>query len=322
MGVWAVEQRSWWSSGLDGRWKADGRRRGYGQAERCGGLSRRAGRAGGASARLPSGAPPPADGDRWAEWSYLRGGQGEETLLLLPGGERIGDLGFTLVEAFEPQRRVLYLSYPPLPTMRALVDGLAQLLDAQGIAQVTLVGPSFGGDVAQVFVRVYPERVKQLVLANTGVPDPRIGRLTSGMMRAVALAPIEMLRAMIQPVLARALTSQESERVYWRAALAELCRSLTKADILASFADTVDCRVNYAFSPEDLRDWPGRILILESDDDPGARPTMRAALRALYPQAQVHTFHGAGHTPFLSQPDEYLAVVGGFLDRGELAASS
>ncbi len=45
---------------------------------------------------------------------------------------------------------------------------------------------------------------------------------------------------MIRPVLARALISQESERAYWRAALAELCASLTKADILASFADTVD----------------------------------------------------------------------------------
>jgi len=63
-----------------------------------------------------------------------------------------------------------------------------------------------------------------------------------------------------------------------------------------------------------LQDWPGRIRLLDVDDDPGVRPPMRAALRALYPQAQVHTFHGAGHTPFLSQPDEYFAVVSAFLD--------
>jgi pimeloyl-ACP methyl ester carboxylesterase len=76
----------------------------------------------------------------------------------------------------------------------------------------------------------------------------------------------------------------------------------------------VDCRLNYVFTPHDLQDWPGRILLLDADDDPGVRPPMRAALRALYPQAQVHTFHGAGHAPFLSLPDEYFAVVGSFLD--------
>jgi pimeloyl-ACP methyl ester carboxylesterase len=42
-------------------------------------------------------------------------------------------------------------------------------------------------------------------------------------------------------------------------------------------------------------------------------PRSRAALRATYPQARVHTFHGAGHTPFLSQPEEAFAVVRLFL---------
>jgi pimeloyl-ACP methyl ester carboxylesterase len=161
------------------------------------------------------------------EWTYLLGGQAEETIVLLPGGERIGDLGFTLVEVFKPQRRVLYPAYPPLATMRTLVDGLARLLDAEGIAQVTLLGASFGGDVAQVFVRAYPQRVQRLILANTGVPDARLGRLTARGMRLFSLAPMGMLRALIRTVLAKALTSRQSERAFWRAELAELCASLS-----------------------------------------------------------------------------------------------
>ncbi len=31
-------------------------------------------------------------------WNYLLGGQDGEPLLLLPGGERIGDVGFALME--------------------------------------------------------------------------------------------------------------------------------------------------------------------------------------------------------------------------------
>jgi pimeloyl-ACP methyl ester carboxylesterase len=40
---------------------------------------------------------------------------------------------------------------------------------------------------------------------------------------------------------------------------------------------------------------------------------MRLALRQLYPGAQVHTFHQAGHTAFLSQPDEFYPLVRTFL---------
>jgi pimeloyl-ACP methyl ester carboxylesterase len=40
---------------------------------------------------------------------------------------------------------------------------------------------------------------------------------------------------------------------------------------------------------------------------------MRLALRNLYPQAQVHVFQQAGHTPFLSRPDEFYPLVQAFL---------
>ena len=41
-------------------------------------------------------------------WKYLLGGQGAETVLLLPGGERIGDVGFPLLQQFEQEYRCLY----------------------------------------------------------------------------------------------------------------------------------------------------------------------------------------------------------------------
>ena len=72
-------------------------------------------------------------------------------------------------------------------------------------------------------------------------------------------------------------------------------------------------RLNYHFSTADLAAWPGKVLILQSDDDPTTKPAMRAALRALYTQAQVHTFHRAGHTPSLSQPDVFYSRVRAFL---------
>ncbi|MDY6960233.1 MAG: hypothetical protein SVK08_13865, partial [Halobacteriota archaeon] len=70
---------------------------------------------------------------------------------------------------------------------------------------------------------------------------------------------------------------------------------------------------NYSFLKDDLDDWPGKILIMESDDDPGFKEPVREALKTLYPQAEVHTFHNAGHTPGYTDPGEYISILRGFL---------
>lgn len=246
-------------------------------------------------------------------WSYLLGGQGTETFLILPGGEHIGDIAFPLFQQFEQEYRCLYPSYPPFPTMGELVDGLAALLDRLSIDRVILFGASFGGDVAQCFVRKYPDRVSKLILVNTGVPDERLGRATKRGKPLVTLLPLGFLRLLVNAVLGKALSVRPQEQQFWQAMMHELVSNQTRADLVSSFDETIDYRLNYHFSPDDLESWPGKVLILQSDDDPATKPAMRLALRNLYPQAQVHTFHKAGHTPFLSQPDEFYPLVRSFL---------
>ena len=71
---------------------------------------------------------------------------------------------------------------------------------------------------------------------------------------------------------------------------------------------------SFRFAPDELASWAGRVLILESDEDI-VTPEQRAELRRRYPQARVHTFHGAGHTPWMSHKEEYLSVINEFLDQ-------
>jgi len=249
-------------------------------------------------------------------WNYLLAGQGTETLLILPGGERIGDVAFPLVQQFEHEYRCLYPSYPPYSTMDALVDGLATLLKRLSIERVILFAASFGGDVGQCFVRKYPARVSKLILLNTGVPDERLGKATQRSKPLVTLLPMGIVRFLIEKlVLGRALAVRPEERLFWQAMMHELVGQLTRADIVSSFDETIDYRLNYHFSSADLANWPGKVLILQSKDDPATKPAMRRALRNLYPQARVHIFQQAGHTPFLSQPDEFYPLVRAFLQQ-------
>lgn len=185
-------------------------------------------------------------------WSYLLAGQGSETILILPGGERIGDVAFPIVQQFEQEYRCLYPSYPPYSTMDALVDGLAALLERLSIEQVILFAASFGGDVDQCFVRKYPGRVSKLILMNTGVPDERLGKATQRSKPLVTLLPMDIVRFLVQKLLVKALSVQPEERLFWQAMMHGLVAQLTRADMISSFDETIDYRLNYHFSPADL----------------------------------------------------------------------
>ena len=103
------------------------------------------------------------------QWRYVVGGQGERTLLLLPGGTLVPDTYFILLEALEHDYHVIVPAYAAVPTMTELVTGAAAILDAEGIERVDVMGSSFGGYVAQCFVRAHPDHVDRLILAVTGV---------------------------------------------------------------------------------------------------------------------------------------------------------
>ena len=63
------------------------------------------------------------------------------------------------------------------------------------------------------------------------------------------------------------------------------------------------------FASHDLADWPGAVLLIMADDDPGTPEPVREAMQALYPQADVHMFSGTGHAASLLKRDEYLTAI-------------
>ena len=95
-----------------------------------------------------------------------------------------------------------------------------------------------------------------------------------------------------------------------------MIRQLSKADLIARYQIAVDFDATSRFTPDDLKNWAGRILILEGDNDPIAEAPAREALKAFHPQARVHTFHGTGHVASIAKLDEYVSVIKRFLHEG------
>jgi pimeloyl-ACP methyl ester carboxylesterase len=252
-----------------------------------------------------------------ADWDYIASGEGEEALLLLPGGAMVGEAGFTRIPAFEDRYRVIAPDYPQVSTAAQLLDGLAGVLNAEGVRAAHVLGPSYGGLVAQGFVRRHPERVRSLILANTLVPPRRLLWPAKVFLVLLPLAPLGRLRALRERTLARAFSGVPSvppeDQVFWRDYQHGLVSCLSKAELCAMYRLGIDLMESFRFAPDDLVSWPGRVLILESDQDL-VTLEQRAELRWCYPQAAVHTFRGAGHTPWMSHKKEYLSTVKEFLD--------
>jgi pimeloyl-ACP methyl ester carboxylesterase len=251
--------------------------------------------------------------DSAAEWRYRDLGAGPLTLLVLPGGELVNDLGFEFALAMSGCCRVIYPAYPRVGSMEELASGLRAVLDAEQVEQAAILGASFGGALAQVFVCRHPERISHLLLSNCGVPlrylVPSL-RLFNALAR---LLPWSVLTGLLRRPLLKTLCVKAEDCDFWKAYLSELLSTrITKADMLANFRIQLEYHRRYHFAPGDLEGWAGKVLIAESDTDV-ISPRRREALRQTYPSAEVHTFHNGGHATMFLCFDESLTMVKGFL---------
>jgi pimeloyl-ACP methyl ester carboxylesterase len=247
-------------------------------------------------------------------WDYIRAGEAGEAVLLLPGALGTAESAWQHTSHLSQFFQVLVPSYPPVKTMRELAEGIAAVADQVGFSQFRLVGASYGGLVAQVFVRCYPERVERLVLSHTGHPEPERTRKNQRLLVALSLLPMGLLRRIFKKSMADFIPAGHPETAMNRAYIYEVVDfHLQRRTLVNSYRRVIDLDGHYAFSPQDLANWPGKVLIMASDNDPGIPAENRARLLALYPGAQVHMFSGTGHAASILRRDEYYQVLGDFL---------
>ena len=253
------------------------------------------------------------------QWEYIACGRGDQTLLLLPGALSIAESTFPMITAFQDEYRVIAPSYALSQTITGLCEGIANILAAEDVDRAHVIGGSFGGLVAQYFVRMFPEKTRSLILSHTFLITPKLqlplkiaGRLLP------ALPPnlfVPLLKLRLNKLLLSTLRRRKHpEYEFWKAYLNEAIA----ADRFRQVAvHQQKCLLDMArqpqFTADDLKAWPGEILIIDSDDDPAIPAKDRALLRKTYPQAQVKTFSDAGHVSSILKRDEVFASIKRFL---------
>lgn len=252
------------------------------------------------------------------EWEYIIAGNRGPVILLLPGGASTAESAFPLIQLLEVDHTVITPSYQLSEDMSGLCKGIAAILANENIEKLHLVGSSYGGLVAQYFVRMYPEKVKSLVLAHTFIVRQRVAGKLQVASRLLAVIPDSILNFLltlrINKLLLNKLSSiNHPEKDFWKAYFKNLIRSGLFLQILFhQNKSLIECTRLPGFQPTDLDPEIIKVLIIESADDNALSRKDRAALRSTYPYAEVFSFKDAGHMSFITERDAVVKLLARF----------
>ncbi len=201
--------------------------------------------------------------------------------------------------------------------LRAMADDVRETMASLGLDRATLVGHSLGGKVAMAAALAHPDAITRLLVADIAPVAYAHGHLdTATAMRTLVLrdgmsrADADLaLAASVPEASVRALLLQNLHlrpRPRWGLGLADIIASLDQAEGWPGFPQGAVYR--------------GRTLFLRGANSDYVLPAHLPAIRGYFPQARVATLHAAGHWLHVDRPDEFTAIVSGFVASGTGAA--
>jgi pimeloyl-ACP methyl ester carboxylesterase len=251
--------------------------------------------------------------------SYRELGEGPgDPIVLLHAFPLNGRMFEPQMEAFSEGRRVVAPDYPGFgrsprapaqPDVRYYAEGIRGLLDRLGLERVVLLGVSMGGYVAFGCMRLFPERVSGLVLANTR-PDPdseEIRENRKNMVRRVADEGVEvLLELQMQRLLARDTLEKNG-------AVVEKVRAM----ILESSPNGVVAALGAMRERPDSTPLLGDIevptLVIGGEEDGISSPEVMGAMAEKIPGSRHVTLPRAGHLSNMEAPEGFNAALKEFL---------
>lgn len=258
-------------------------------------------------------------------WRYYRLGElGKPCLLILPHGGTTAEVMFPYLMAFSTTYDVICPTIPPtLDTVSDTVSDLHAFLSALQIEKTDLIGMSFGGLLAQIFVRRYPTLIQHLILTHTTIPSAHLLELVNTQRSLIAVYPQWLLRWLMQrgqlgAIASSRTTTDTQAKAFWSTYYAEWYRQhFSKKAFLARSRITADYHRQGVFKSDDLKGWTGNLLLIESEFDEVISEGDQGAVKGMYPRAYVQTLTQADHLAPLLNPDALISSMLKFLQKGD-----
>ncbi|MEU6284523.1 alpha/beta hydrolase [Streptomyces sp. NPDC047028] len=272
------------------------------------------------------------DGTRLA--CHLRGVG--EPLLVLPGGpmratEYLGDLGGTVAH-----RRLSLLdlrgtggSEVPSDPATYRCDRMVEDVEAWrvhlGLERIDLLAHSAGACLATLYAARYPKRIRRLVLVTPNPSALGIRTTPEDRLAAARLRKGEPWFAEAFPAFEAWLCGEgDFDDVFlpfFYGRWDETARAHTDAEVGQTNEEAGDRYFGEgAFSPDVTRAalaaLTAPVLVYAGELDGGPTPELARRAAEAFPGAECVVQPGAGHYPWLDDPEWFVSRVVGFLDRG------
>ncbi|MET9375285.1 alpha/beta hydrolase [Streptomyces sp. NPDC002992] len=270
---------------------------------------------------------PASDGTRLA---YRTEGVGDP-VVCLPGGPAdsryLGDLGGLSAHRrlILPDSRGTGRSAIPADTSSyrcdRLVDDVEALREHLGLPRMDLLGHSGGANLAVRYVARYPERVGRLALITPGTAA--VGVTITGEMRRESArlrgdepwfpAAFAALEAITEG------TGGDWEAIApffwgrWDAAARQHHAASRPANAEAAAGFGADGAFDPPATRAALAAFRAPVLLLAGEFDLNSPPASTAEFAGLFPDASLVVQSGAGHYPWIDDPDRFAATMATFL---------
>ena len=250
--------------------------------------------------------------DNWS-WRYIATGCGHRTLLLLPGAFVGAEMWLHLITALKDRYRILAPDNPPkVLTLAEMNVALIKLLEIENTQQVTLLGYSAGGGLAQAFMQAHPERVDDLILSHCTPLSADTAQRLDRLVGFMHLLPLPFIRAVFKKRSSR-YPSTSKRADFTQAFFTERIATLQKEDLIQFIQTGKEAARSFQFEPRALQNWAGKIMLMSSKDDATTLPQL-GEMQARYPSARTHIFEQGGHHTLLLFPEIYNSTLTNFLD--------
>jgi pimeloyl-ACP methyl ester carboxylesterase len=190
-------------------------------------------------------------------------------------------------------------------TLDIFAHDIAGLLDQLNIREVVIGGLSMGGQIVMEFCRLYPERVRGILLAAT---SPKVETQEGKQNRAIMAD--RLLREGMEPYAEEVLPKMVAPRnLVALPAVAEHVRSMMRAAHPTGAAAALRGRAERPDYESTLAALDVPALIVVGDEDAFTTRADAERMRALLKRSQLVWMEGVGHMPNLEREVEFIEAM-------------
>jgi pimeloyl-ACP methyl ester carboxylesterase len=250
--------------------------------------------------------------------SYLCCGEGEKTMLTFSGGHSGPWAIYGSVQGFEKEFRVIVVDFSSCDNLDDFSACVNHVLELENIGKVCVTGQSLTGIFAQAYFRRNTDRVEAMVLTNTLAPKRESNKKWALIL--FRIFPFFLLNPLLKRSLAKVgkieadVSPEVEERLAFRMALLrhDLDRIASKKKLLDLLQMIFEFNEKDASPIGDFDQWPGKVLIVTSEDEPYRKDVER--LKSHYPQAELFSFPaGWRHAAPLIHMEKFQSLIKDFL---------